>query len=58
MARPASPSPPHRGKAGDRHVDIRGAAGKIHVPVKNDLGATAVGGAMRSQARKEKGRKP
>jgi hypothetical protein len=58
MAKPTSPSPPHGDKNGKRHVDIRGPEGKIHQPVKNDLGATAIGGTMRAQARKEKGRKP
>ena len=56
MAKPASPSPPH-GDKGNRHVDIRGKTGKQHVPVKDNLGATAIGGAVRAQERKDKGRR-
>jgi hypothetical protein len=56
--KPTSPSWPHRDKEGKRHVDIRGSKQKQHVPVKNNLGATAIGGATRAQDRKAKGRKP
>jgi hypothetical protein len=55
MAKPSSPSPPH-GKGDKRHVDIRGRDQKDHVKVKDNLGATAVGGYMRDQERKAKGR--
>ena len=54
-----SPSWPHRDKEeGKRHVDIRGSKQKQHVPVKNNLGATAIGGAKRAQDRQAKGRNP
>ena len=57
MAKPTSPTPPHRSKGHpERHVDIRGKSGKIHVPLKNNLGATAIGGYQRDEARKAKGR--
>jgi hypothetical protein len=57
MAKPGSPSPPH-GSKGNRHVGIRVGKEKLHVPVKNELGATAIGGTVRAQVRKKKGRKP
>jgi hypothetical protein len=57
MARPTSPSPPH-GSKGNRHVDILVGKKKMHVPVKNELGATAISGTVRALARKEKGRQP
>ncbi|MFV8141838.1 hypothetical protein ACNQR7_30085 [Mycolicibacterium senegalense] len=57
MAKPTSPSPPHRSNGNpDLHVDIRSKAGKIHVPVKNKLGATAIGQAQKDGAREKKGR--
>jgi hypothetical protein len=57
MAKPTSPSPPHSSRDHPkRHVDIRGKDEKIHVDVKNNLGATAIGGYQRFEARKDKGR--
>lgn len=57
MAQPTSPSPPHSSPGHpQRHVDIRGPEEKIHQDVQNNLGATAIGGFMRDQARQEKGR--
>lgn len=57
MAKPTSPSVPHRSSHEPKlHVDIRGPQGKIHVPVKNVLGATAIGQAQRQGAREQKGR--
>jgi hypothetical protein len=57
MAKPTSPSPPHRSDAHGLHVDIRGKDGKIHVPVKNKLGAFAIGQAQKAAAREQKERK-
>jgi hypothetical protein len=57
MAKPTSPSPPHQSpQHPQRHVDISTPSGKIHVPVQNDLGATAIGGFQRAGAREQKGR--
>ena len=56
MAKPTSPTPPHHSAANGYHVDIRGPKGKIHVPVKNPLGAFAIGQVQREGARKQKGR--
>ena len=57
MAKPTSPTPPHKGPDHPkRHVDIKGADAKQHKDVKNNLGASAIGGYMRDKARKEKGR--
>lgn len=57
MAKPTSPTPPHQSSVNPkRHVDIKGADKKIHTDVKNDIGATAIGGHQREKARREKGR--
>jgi hypothetical protein len=57
MAQPTSPSPPHRSSHNQQlHVDIRGATEKIHKNVIDPLGAVAIGGFMRDQARQVKGR--
>jgi hypothetical protein len=37
-------------------VDIAASGGKIHAPVKNNLGATAIGGFQRAGARAAKGK--
>lgn len=55
MAKPTSPSPPHYSGHG-HHVDIAGPAGKIHQPVKNNIGAAAIGAYQRAAAREQKGR--
>lgn len=57
MAKPSSPSLPH-GDKGNRHVDIRGQKAKQHVPVRDNLGAQAIGGTVKAQERDKKGRKP
>jgi hypothetical protein len=58
LAKPSSPTPPHRGKENlERHVDIRGPKEKIHQPVKNQVGGTAIGGYQRSNERDRKARK-
>jgi hypothetical protein len=57
MAQPTSPSPPHRSPGHpEPHVDLRGINEKIHVPVQNNLGATAIGAFQQAGARAEKGR--
>ncbi len=56
MAKPTTPSPPHHSPAHGYHVDIAGPAGKLHQPVQNQLGATAIGAYQRAAARAEKGR--
>lgn len=56
MAKP-SPSVPHSSpQHPDRHVDIKGSDSKIHQNVSNNLGATAIGGFVRSQVRDSKGK--
>lgn len=59
MAKPTSPSWPHRSKQNPNlHVDIQQGRGKHSwVNVKDPKGAYAIGGAVRDQARKSKGRK-
>jgi len=59
MAKPTSPSWPHRSKGNPKlHVDIQQGGGKHSwVNVKDPRGAIAIGGALRDQARREKGRK-
>ena len=57
MAQSTSPTPPHRSKGHPQlHVDLRGKAGKIHVPVKNKAASAVIGTAARQAARKDKGR--
>lgn len=56
MPKPTNPSPPHTSGGQGRHVDIARPSGKLHQPVKNDLGATAIGGYQRAGARAAKGR--
>lgn len=57
MAKATSPSPPHTSAGNGRHVDVAASGGgKLHVPVKNNLGATAIGGAQRAGDRAAKGR--
>lgn len=58
MAKPTSPSWPHRSRGNPKlHVDIQQGRGKhTWVNVKDYKGAIAIGGAVRNQARKEKGR--
>lgn len=59
MAKPTSPSPVHSSPGHPNpHVDIRGQDGKIHVDVKNPLGAAAISEYQRAGAREQKGRKP
>jgi hypothetical protein len=57
MGKSTNPSPPHRsGGTPARHVDIGSGSGKFHQPVKNHVGATAIGGFQRAGARAAKGR--
>lgn len=58
MPEEGRPSPPHSSSSNpERHVDIQSPTGnKLHVPVQNELGATAIGAAARKEAREEKGR--
>ncbi|MFL6091089.1 MAG: hypothetical protein ACJ71Z_13225 [Aeromicrobium sp.] len=58
MGTPASPSMPHDSGYG-RHVDLYPSDNphdKLHVPVQDHLGATAIGGFVRDQVRQEQGR--
>jgi hypothetical protein len=54
--KPTSPSPPHYSEAFGRHVDIAGIGGKIHEPVRNELGAAAIAAYQRAGARAAQGR--
>jgi hypothetical protein len=58
MARPTSPSWPHRSaQHPELHVDLQAGKDKLHVPVKDRIGAAAIGVAVRSGDRAQKGRK-